>query len=61
VEDGWLETSVKISLPADGVKHHSEADTPQFAIPGLFNRQPLEVLKAAFQEDAAEHFHLFPH
>jgi hypothetical protein len=36
VEDGWLESSVKISLPADGVKHHSKADAPEFAIPGLF-------------------------
>jgi hypothetical protein len=25
-QDGWIETSVKISLPADGVKHRSEAD-----------------------------------
>ena len=34
--DGWIKTSVKISLPADGVKHHSEANAPQFSVPGLF-------------------------
>ena len=34
--DGWIETSVNISLPADGIKHKSEADAPQFAVPGLF-------------------------
>ncbi|KAF8230244.1 hypothetical protein L208DRAFT_1282836, partial [Tricholoma matsutake] len=35
-QDGWIETSVKISLPADGVKHCSEAEAPQFSVPGLF-------------------------
>jgi len=60
-QDGWIETSVKISLPADGVKHRSEADAPQFSVPGLFYRRPLEVLKSAFQEDAAENFHVSAH
>jgi hypothetical protein len=35
-QDGWIEISVKISLPADGVKHRSEAEAPQFSVPGLF-------------------------
>ncbi|KAF8874232.1 hypothetical protein BD779DRAFT_1476608 [Infundibulicybe gibba] len=30
--DGWIETSVKISLPADKVKHSSEAAAPQFEV-----------------------------
>ena len=60
-QDGWIETSVKISLPADGVKHCSEADAPQFSVPGLFYRRPLAVLKSAFQEDAAENFHVSAH
>jgi Plavaka transposase len=60
-KDGWIETSIKISLPVDGVKHHSEADAPQFSVPGLFYRCPLEVLKSAFQEDAAKIFHFSAH
>ncbi|KAG2740084.1 hypothetical protein P692DRAFT_201872694 [Suillus brevipes Sb2] len=58
--DGWMETSVKIRLPADGVKHDSESMAPEFEVPGLFYRRPLEVIKAAFRETAAERFHLTP-
>jgi hypothetical protein len=60
-KDGWIEASVKIVLPADGVKHRSEADAPQFSVPGLFYRWPLKVLKSAFQEDASEKFHVSTH
>jgi hypothetical protein len=60
-KDGWIEASVNIALPAEGVKHRSEADAPQFSVPGLFYRCPLEVLKSAFQEDAAENFHFSAH
>lgn len=57
-KDGWIESSVKISVPADSVRHDSEDTAPKFEVPGLFYRKPLEVLKAAFQEPAAEFFHL---
>ena len=59
-EDGWIETTVNISLPADGIRHSSEADAPQFAVPGLFYRPLLEVIRAALHDTAAEHFHIFP-
>lgn len=58
--DGWIETSVKIRLPADGVEHPSEECAPEFNVPGLFYRRPLEVLKTAFREASAEQFHLTP-
>ncbi|KAG2128672.1 uncharacterized protein EDB93DRAFT_1095871, partial [Suillus bovinus] len=57
---GWIETSVKIRLPADGVEHPSEECAPEFNVPGLFYRRPLEVLKTAFREASAEQFHLTP-
>jgi hypothetical protein len=59
-QDGWIETPVNISVPADGIKHSSEADAPQYTIPGLFYRRLLEVIKAAFREPAAQYFHLAP-
>ncbi|KAG1899830.1 uncharacterized protein F5891DRAFT_1231982 [Suillus fuscotomentosus] len=34
--DGWMETTVKICLPADGVKHDSESMAPEFEVPGPF-------------------------
>ncbi|KAG1773979.1 hypothetical protein EV702DRAFT_1200705 [Suillus placidus] len=58
--DGWIETGVKIRIPADGVRHATEDAAPLFEVPGLFYRKPLEVIKAAFRESAAEHFHLMP-
>ena len=59
-EDGWVETSVNISLPADGISQVSEAHAPQFAVPGLFYRPLMEVIRAALHDTAAEHFHIFP-
>jgi hypothetical protein len=58
--DGWIETSIKISLPAEQVKHGSEAAAPQFEVHGLFYRRFLEVLKSALHETTAEQYHLFP-
>ncbi|KAG2336702.1 hypothetical protein BDR05DRAFT_896368 [Suillus weaverae] len=58
--DGWIETGVKIRIPADGVRHATEDAAPLFEVPGLFYRKPLKVIKAAFRESAAEHFHLMP-
>jgi hypothetical protein len=59
-EDGWNETSVKISLPAEKVKHATEVDAPTFDIPGLFHRRLTHVIKAALQETAAKSYHFFP-
>jgi hypothetical protein len=59
-EDGWIETTVNISLPVDGTRFPSEADAPQFAVPGLFYRPLMEVIRAALHDTAAEHFHIFP-
>ncbi|KAG1798726.1 hypothetical protein EV424DRAFT_1307934, partial [Suillus variegatus] len=58
--DGWIETTVKIRLPADGVQHTSEMSSPEFEVPALFYRRLLDVIKSAFREASAEHFHLSP-
>jgi hypothetical protein len=33
--DGWIESSVKITLPAEGVKHASQRLEPKFKVPEL--------------------------
>ncbi len=58
--DQWLETSVFISLPCDGVKHGSEADAPKFEVKGLYHHRIVEVVRSALAEPAAQKFHLFP-
>jgi hypothetical protein len=59
-EDGWIVGSVSIPVPCDGVRFESEADAPQFIIDKIWYRRPLEVIKMAFSEPAAEKFHTIP-
>jgi hypothetical protein len=59
-EDGWIQTSVNISVPCEKVPHKSESEAPVFEVEGLFHRRPLEVIKSAFREKTAEHFHNAP-
>lgn len=55
--DGWKESTVKIRLPAEKVKHWSENDAPEFAVPGVYHRSLISVIKSAFQEPIAKTFH----
>jgi len=59
-KDGWKETSVNIRLPAEQVGHTSEGDAPEFEVKGVFYRPLTEVIVSAFQEAAAETFHITP-
>jgi len=59
-KDGWIEGSVSIPVPCDGVQHESEEHAPRFVINGIWYRRPLEVIKKAFSELAAENFHMIP-
>jgi hypothetical protein len=58
--DGWIEATVGIKVPADGVKQTSEATSPEYRVPGLYYRPLIEVIKSAFHDPAAEHFHNTP-
>jgi len=60
-DDGWIEHSIEISLPTEGVKHASESHAPKFEVPGLIHRWLLHVIKAALHEMSTKHFHLFPY
>jgi hypothetical protein len=56
-EDGWIEGTVSIPLPASKFKYKSEEDAPKATISGIFYKKPLEVMKAALQERSAQDFH----
>lgn len=58
--DGWHESSVKIRVPAEGVKHVSEEQSPAFEIPGVYHRSITEIIRSTFQSTAAHSFHLIP-
>lgn len=59
-QDGWIKVTVPISLPCDGYSFQTEADAPVYNVKGLFYQKPLEVIKAALTESAAEQFHISP-
>jgi Plavaka transposase len=59
-KDGWKETSVKISLPAERAHNDSEEDAPTFKVNGVFYRPLTDVIVSAFQEAAVQSFHLTP-
>jgi len=61
IKDGWIETTVPISVPCDNVSYPSEADAPVFHVKGLMYRKPLEVIKAAFEDPSAEQVHISPY
>jgi Plavaka transposase len=59
-KDGWKETSVKIRLPAEKACYTSEDNAPEFEVNGVFYRPLTDVIISAFQEAAAETFHVTP-
>jgi hypothetical protein len=59
-DDGWIKGSVSIAVPCDGVSYQSEEHAPRFVVDGIWYRRPLEVIKMAFAEPAAEKFHTTP-
>ena len=61
IKDGWTETTVPISVPCDKVSHISDTDAPVFHVKGLMYCKPLEVIKAAYEENSAEQLHISPY
>ena len=59
--DGWLQMSVEVSVPFEGVQNKSESDAPKFKVDSLFYRRPIEVMKAALSDTDSEQFHFYPH
>ncbi|KAI0816876.1 hypothetical protein BC628DRAFT_1334130, partial [Trametes gibbosa] len=61
-DDGWVESSVKISLPKSKVKHTSEDAAPKFEVHGVYHRRLAPLIRAAAQDTRfAEQYHWMPH
>ena len=54
--DGWLESSVSISIPT-GIRNANGAD---FTVPGLHHRTLLSVMKSALTDVTSQRFHFSP-
>jgi hypothetical protein len=60
-QDGWKNGTVVLCLPGDRFENVSEEDVaPKLEIKGLWYCSLVDVIKSAFAEAAANHFHLQP-
>jgi hypothetical protein len=58
LKDGWLRAPISIRLPHDKIQQ-SEDDAPLYELDLLY-RKPIEVIKAAYQEQRAAQYHATP-
>jgi hypothetical protein len=58
-ENGWKKSTVRIKLPAEGVKQ-TEDSAPELEVPGVYHRSLLEVFTTALQDESAKSFHYTP-
>ncbi|CDO77154.1 hypothetical protein BN946_scf184657.g29 [Trametes cinnabarina] len=60
--DGWQQGTVNVPLPKTKVSYPSEQDAPTAAVPGLFFRRIIEVLRGvATDARFADEYHWVPH
>ncbi|KAG2125108.1 hypothetical protein DEU56DRAFT_744035 [Suillus clintonianus] len=59
-DDGWQKSSVKIPLPKEKRKWHSEADAPQLEIEGVHHRSLTNIITSVFEDSASSTFHMTP-
>jgi Plavaka transposase len=58
--DGWKERSVKLRLPADGVRNTSEDHAPTFEVSGIWVRDLTQLVISACKDRTALDFHIIP-
>ncbi|KAI0349974.1 hypothetical protein OH77DRAFT_1499288 [Trametes cingulata] len=59
--DGWINGSVTIWLPKEGVRYPSEADAPAFVVKGVYYRSLTEVIQNAYQQPCVKDWHVVPY
>jgi hypothetical protein len=58
--DRWKERSVKLRLPADGVRNASEDDAPTFEVPGVWVCDLTQLVTSACEDRTALNLHIIP-
>ena len=58
--DGWKEESVKLRLPADGVRNPSEDDAPIFEVPGVWVRDLTRLVVSTCEDRIGLDYHIIP-
>uniref|UniRef100_A0A8H7XVD3 Uncharacterized protein n=1 Tax=Psilocybe cubensis TaxID=181762 RepID=A0A8H7XVD3_PSICU len=60
-DQGWINSTVKISLPCEQHQHASEDAAPVLEVPNVYHRSLVGTIKAALQDESAELWHFTPH
>lgn len=55
--DGWLESSVAISLPKSCSKHKTEEAAPKYSVQGVVHRQLLSIIKTIVEDQNSRFAH----
>jgi hypothetical protein len=58
--DRWKERSVKLRLPADGVRNASKDDAPAFEVPGVWVCDLTQLVTSACEDRTALNLHIIP-
>ncbi|THU94356.1 hypothetical protein K435DRAFT_668613, partial [Dendrothele bispora CBS 962.96] len=58
--DGWNQASAKLDLPRARKSRNTGNPIPQMQVEGVWYRNVVDVIKAAFQSEQARNFHLKP-
>ncbi|PCH36414.1 hypothetical protein WOLCODRAFT_82233, partial [Wolfiporia cocos MD-104 SS10] len=59
--DGWIETSVHLHVPKEGIHHTSEDQAPMFEVHNIHYCPLLDIITAAFQGSDVDRYHWAPH
>ncbi|KAG0692835.1 hypothetical protein DFH29DRAFT_756413, partial [Suillus ampliporus] len=59
-EYGWRKSTVKIRLPKEKEKFHSEADVPELKIPGVHHRYLTDLIMRMFENEVSNTFNMTP-
>lgn len=59
-EDGWHQGTLEFPVPREGHKAPSVDDALTFKVEGFWYRKLTDVIRSAFEEPSAKHFHYIP-
>jgi hypothetical protein len=60
-QDGWIDSTVDIRLPVEGVQYKSEDHAHTLPIPNLFHRRITDIVRSVCASEKAHSFHFSPY
>jgi hypothetical protein len=60
-QDGWIDSTVDIRLPVEGVQYESEDHAHTLPIPNLFHHRITDIVRSVCASEKARSFHFSPY